>query len=137
VGSISIPESTEAVIRDSTFRFEDGSFVYVRARGVVAPEGHLMVVTDDRETTVVTRPERLDTLDVLETNPDRWVLCTIDCAHPFYCVGFIATISAHLCERGIDVLVVSTFSRDLVFVKESERARARDAMLAAGFAERP
>lgn len=120
------------MIHHSTFRF-GGTYVWARAAAVRDAEQHLMIARDERETTVVTTPELLASLDVLELNGDRWLLLSIDCAHPFYCVGFIATLSSALSDAGLDILVVSTFTRDWVFVKEGDAARAADVLAAAGF----
>ncbi len=93
-----------------------------------------MITRDEKETTVVTTPELLlADVDVIATNPDRWLLLSIDCAHPFYCVGFIAKLSGALSDAGLDILVVSTFTRDWVFVKEEEGARAAEVLEAIGF----
>ena len=92
-----------------------------------------MITRDDKETTVVTSPDHLGDVDVIEVNPDRWTLITVDCANPVYCVGFIARMSARLSAAGIDILVVSTFSRDWVLVKEEEAERAAEVLRAAGF----
>lgn len=92
-----------------------------------------MITRDARETTVVTTEELLDDLDVLAMNPDRWLLLAIDCANPFYCVGFIAKISAALSGAGMDILVVSTFSCDWVLVKEEDGDRAADLLRSLGF----
>jgi hypothetical protein len=122
------------VIADSTFRFA-GTYRFVSARGVANPEKHLMVTRDTYEITVVTKEEHLGDVDVLDVNPDRWLLLAVDCANPFYCVGFIARISAVLSGGGMDILVVSTFSCDWVFVKEDHGPRAADLLRAQGFRE--
>lgn len=114
---------TQSVIERSTFRFA-GTYVWVSAAEVRNAEKHLIVTRDEKETTVVTLPENLGDVDVLETNRDRWVLLSIDCANPFYCAGFISIISAPLAAAGIDILVISTFTRDWFFVKEAEAERA-------------
>jgi hypothetical protein len=129
-----IPESTEDIIQRSTFR-NAGTFLYVRARSVGDATKHLMITRDDKELTVVTTEALLGDVEVLEINKDRWVLLTIDCANPFYCVGFIALISARLSGAGMDILVVSTFSRDWVLVKEEDAARAMELLREAGFTE--
>ncbi|HYO74886.1 MAG TPA: ACT domain-containing protein [Thermoanaerobaculia bacterium] len=126
------PRSTEEVITHSTFRFA-GTFLWASAREVRTPSKHLMVARDEKETTVVTTPELLHDVDVIALNRDRWLLLSIDCAHPFYCVGVIAQLSSKLSDAGLDILVVSTFSRDWVFVKEEDGARAADVLIGAGF----
>ena len=116
-------QDTQSILERSTFRFA-GTYAWVSASAVRNPEKHFLVSRDEKETTVVTLPENLPDVDVIEENRDRWLLLSIDCANPFYCAGFIATISAPFAAAGIDILVVSTFTRDCVFVKEDEAARA-------------
>ena len=123
------------IIAHSKFHFA-GSYVFCSASAVRNPEKHLMVARDEKEITVVTTEENLADIDVVERNRDRWLLLSIDCDSPFYCVGFIARISAPLSEAGLDILVVSTFTRDWVFVKEEDGARAADVLRGAGFEER-
>ena len=120
------------MIADSTFRLA-GTYVYASVRSIGHPELHLMITRDGKETTVVTEPQHLGDLDVIAVNPDRWVLLAIDCANPFYCVGFIAKISAALSGAGMDILVVSTFSCDWVLVKESDSPAAAQILRSLGF----
>lgn len=92
-----------------------------------------MITRDDKETTVVTLEGNLADVEVLERNRDRWLLLTIDCANPFYCVGFIAKFASVLSAAGVDILVVSTFSRDWVLVKEEDGQRASRLLTGIGF----
>lgn len=94
-----------------------------------------MITRDDKETTVVTLEENLGHVEVLERNEDRWLLLTIDCANPFYCVGFIAKFASVLSGAGIDILVVSTFSLDWVLVKEADGPRAARLLMGIGFSD--
>jgi hypothetical protein len=134
VSNVVIPESTQQVISDSTFR-RAGTYRYASVRSVANPENHLMVTRDETEITVVTREEHLAGLDVIDVNPDRWLLLAIDCANPFYCVGFIAKISSSLSGAGLDILFISTFSRDLLFVKEEDGPRGAELLRTMGFRE--
>ena len=93
-----------------------------------------MIARDDKEITVVTND--LDDVDIIAINPDHWLFISIDCAQPFYCVGFIAKLSTMLSAAGLDILVLSTFSRDWVFVKVDDGERAAEVLREAGFAER-
>lgn len=133
---IDIPEQTETVLQQSRFWAVDGVFVYASVRRAPFADGHLLICHDvDGEITVVTRPERLSELDVVTVNPDRWALFAIDCANPFYCPGFLAKLAAAFSAERLDVLLASTFSRDLLFVQERERERGRRILLAAGVRE--
>ena len=126
--------STEEAITNSTFHF-GGVYVWAQVRDVGDEGKHLLIARDEKETTVVTSPENVASLDVIETNRDRWLLLSIDCANPFYCVGFIADIAARLGAAGLDILVISTFSRDLFFVKEEEGERAAGVLRGMGMAQ--
>lgn len=131
-----IPARTEEIIRQSRFWLVEGVFVYASVRRAPLVDGHLVVCHDvDGEITVVTRPERLPELDVVTVNPDHWALVAIDCANPFYCPGVLARIATALSDEGLDVLLLSTFSRDLVLVAERERERVRRILVAIGFLE--
>lgn len=123
----------EDIIADSKFRFA-GTYFWASARAVRNVDRHLLIARDEKETTVVT--QHLEDIDAIEVNPDRWLLVSIDCANPFYCVGFIASISAPFREAGLDILVVSAFTRDWVFVKESEASKAAQILIAAGFRQK-
>jgi hypothetical protein len=133
VSDVHIPDSTQTVIEHSTFRFA-GIYRFARVETVRHPERHLMVARDEKETTLVTTEALLEDEEVVDINDERWLLLSIDCASPFYCVGFIARISAMIAGAGIDLLVVSTFSRDWVFVGQSDGPRAAEVLRAAGFA---
>ena len=135
-GPSDIPESTRQILRDSTFCVDEEPWIWLRATRVDRPELHLVVIRDDKETTVVTREACLRHLEVAERNRDEWHLLSIDCANPFYCVGFLSAITTPMALAGIDVLALSTFTRDYVFVKRADLQRARDALLAVGMRER-
>jgi hypothetical protein len=132
VSDVVIPASTEQWITESTFRFA-GTFRYASVRAIGDATKHLMITRDGRETTVVTTEELLSDLDVIALNADRWLLLAIECANPFYCVGFIAKISAALSGAEMDILVVSTFSCDWVLVREQDGDRAAELLRSLGF----
>ena len=122
----------EEVLRASRLRRVPGAFAVARCGEVRGSERHLLVARDELETTVITRPELLADCEVLELNADRWALLAIDCASPFYCVGFLARLTATLAAENIDVLALSTFTRDSLLVPERDAERAMAALLAVG-----
>lgn len=131
-----IPESTRQVIRDSDFYLEADIFYFVEALKVGNPELHRVVCRDDKETTVVTTQACLADLVIKAQNTDQWRLLVINCANPFYCVGFLQSIASAMTAAGLDILLVSTFSRDYVFVKNQQTDRAVAVLLDIGFVKR-
>lgn len=132
-----IPISTRNVIANSQFRLTGDCYFFVDAVTINTPERHLLICRDDKETTVVTTASGLDDLVIRSQNQDKWRLIIIECAHPFYCVGFLQSISTAMTGAGLDILLVSTFSRDLVFVKQGQELRAAQVLQQAGFVAEP
>lgn len=131
-----IPESTRQVIRDSDFYLEKDIFYFVEAERVGNPEWHRLICRDDKEITVVTTQSGLADLVIKSQNQEQWRLLVINCANPFYCVGFLQSIAAAMTSAGIDILLVSTFSRDYVFVKNSQCDMAVHTLCGIGFVKR-
>ena len=52
---------------------------------------------------------------------------------PFLAVGFIATITKSIADKGINVLVVSTYSKDYLLIKEEKSNYAIEALRELGF----
>jgi hypothetical protein len=135
-GGQMIPESTRQVIRDSDFYLENDIFYFVEAERVGHPELHRLICRDDKEITVVTTQAGLADLVVKAQNQEQWRLLVINCANPFYCVGFLQSIASAMTDAGLDILLVSTFSRDYVFVKNQQTDQAVAVLLDIGFVKR-
>lgn len=131
-----IPESTRQVIRDSDFYLENDIFYFVEAEAVGNPELHRLICRDEKEITVVTTQGGLADLVIRAKNQDQWRLLVINCANPFYCVGFLQSIASAMTAAGLDILLVSTFSRDYVFVKNQQTDQAVAVLLDIGFVKR-
>lgn len=119
-----IPLSTQQVISGSDFYIEPDIFYYVAALDVKTPELHRLICRDDKEITVVTTEAGLTDLTIQSQNQEQWRLLVINCANPFYCVGFLQSISSAMTAAGLDILLISTFSRDYVFVAQQHLAQA-------------
>ncbi len=119
-----IPLSTQQVISGSDFYIEPDIFYYIAALDVKTPELHRLICRDDKEITVVTTEAGLTDLTIQSQNQEQWRLLVINCANPFYCVGFLQSISSAMTAAGLDILLISTFSRDYVFVAQQHLAQA-------------
>src|ERR1043166_7933311 len=104
-------EELKKIVTESSFSVIPGSWTYLRVR--TAPTGkHFLVVQDKDEITVVTEKARAGELEAVERNKDDWALICLNVSIPFYSVGFLAEISTAIAEAGLNILIVSTYSKD-------------------------
>ncbi len=113
-------ERLKEVIQASWFSIENGVYIYTRVKELSHVDLHLMIINDGHEITVVTREENLHLLGPYEANKEKWRLINIRCGNPFYCAGFIAFITNALAEEGIDIVLASSYSNDLVLVMQDD-----------------
>uniref|UniRef100_A0A486XSB4 CASTOR ACT domain-containing protein n=1 Tax=Rheinheimera sp. BAL341 TaxID=1708203 RepID=A0A486XSB4_9GAMM len=128
-----IPYSTQQVIAQSDFYLETELFYVVQASKVHTPPLHRLICRDEKEITVITTEAGLTDLDIIDRNKEQWRLFVINCANPFYCVGFLTAISTAMTNAGLDILLTSTFSRDLVFVPQQHSSQATELLQQLGF----
>lgn len=131
--NISYRKTLEPVIASSSFTVDPGTYIYASVREVHDAEKHLQVINDGKELTIVTDISNLPLKEVISINNEQWKMISIRCGNPFYCVGFIAYISDTLAVNGIDMVITSTFTYDLVMVMERDLERAQQALVSAGF----
>lgn len=126
--------STEAleVISNSTFEIQPGIYVYAMVHSMPKSDEHFLVTKDDDEITVVTRAEYLKKLEVIERNKDDYCLIALNVSIPFYSVGFLATVSAAFAKNGHNILIVSTYSKDYIMVRNDLRKNAEKILLSLG-----
>ena len=123
----------QEVIRSSWFVVKKGIFIYTSVKEISHPEKHLMLINDGKEITVVTLEENLSFLGEYVANKDKWRLINIHCGNPFYCSGFIACITNALAAKGIDIVLTSSFSNDLVMVMEQDLEVTLSTLMEIGF----
>lgn len=124
------------IIQESTFEIQGGRFVYVKALKAPSVEGHFMVSKDDDEITVITKEENLSGLTLAERNKDFYRLIALNVSIPFYAVGFLAAVSQAIAKDGMNILIVSTYSKDYILIKDEKVEDARNVLLKLGFNER-
>jgi hypothetical protein len=123
----------EAVIAASWFTVNEEVYVYASVTEVAEPEKHLLVVRDGEEITLATDARHLPVPHCLQVNKEQWKLVNIRCGNPFYCVGFIASITDALAVAGIDIVIISGFSTDLILVMQQDLERAVEVLVGIGF----
>jgi hypothetical protein len=116
------------IIQQSSFEVIEGDFIYGKAATYPEGEDHFMVSKDKDEITVVTKAENERKLNLIEKNKDVYALIALNVSVPFYSVGFLAAVSKAIADRGIDILIISTYSKDYILVKKSELDSAKAAL---------
>ncbi|MFH0856497.1 MAG: ACT domain-containing protein [bacterium] len=113
-------DQLKKIIRESSFKIEDGRYVYAKVSEFPEAGKHFMVTKDDEEITVVTREENLGGLMLIETNKEFYRLISLDVSVPFYAVGFLAAVSNEIAKEGINILIVSTYSKDYFLIRDDK-----------------
>ncbi len=121
-----LPEETKEIISNSTFEILPGIYIYTQVHSMPKGDEHFLVSKDANEITVVTKIENLAKLDLIERNKDDYCLISLNVSVPFYSVGFLATVSTAFAEKGHNILIVSTYSKDYVMVRDDLRDAARE-----------
>ena len=119
-----IPKSIATVMRDT--------YVYVKTDIVEKTDNHFMVSKDKDEITVITKKEKIKNLKVLELVGD-YKLIEFRPAVPFQTVGFLAKIAEVIANKGMNILIVSTFSKDYIMIKEQFCEKGLTALKSIGF----
>lgn len=123
----------QEIIKQSTFEVIDGRFIYAKVERIPPFRDHFMISQDEDEITVVTREENLKQLDLIEKNKDFYKLVALNVSVPFYSVGFLATVSSAIAKAGMNILIVSTYSKDYIMVREEHVPKAKEVLLGLGF----
>lgn len=119
-----IPKSIATVLK--------GTYVYIKTDVVEKPDIHFMVSKDKDEITVITEKENRKKLKVLELVGD-YKLIEFKPAVPFQTVGFLAKIAEVIANQGMNILIVSTFSKDYILIKEELSEKGIEALRKIGF----
>ena len=129
-------EELRKIIKASTFDIQNGRYAYVKVKSAPSLGDHFLITQDADEITVVTREENLYQLDVVEKNKDFYALIALNVSVPFYSVGFLATVSDAIAKEGMNILIVSSYSKDYILVKEYFRDKAAAVLLGLGFVKK-
>ena len=128
-------DDLKKIIENSSFVVHEGKFVYTKVKTVPTIDKHLLVSKDADEITVVTKEENLSDLDIIERNKDDYCLIELRVSVPFYSVGFLATVSSTVAKEGMNILIISTYSKDYIMVRVEHTEKATQALINLGFSK--
>ncbi len=125
-------EKLSEIIKNSSFGVADGVYVYARVATAPKSADHFMVTLDNDEITVVTTEDKLGSLDLIERNTENWRLIALHVSAPFNSAGFLAAISQAIADHNIVVLIISTYSKDYLLVRQEDLEETKKALTALG-----
>jgi hypothetical protein len=123
------------VMETSTFKII-GDFLYAKVAEAPALEDCFLISKDNDEITAVFKEDKLSKLNVIEKNKNTWKLIEIKVSKPFVAIGFLATISNAIVSNNINVLIVSTYSKDYVLVHSELTDKAVGSLLKLGLRQK-
>ncbi len=119
------------IIKNSKIIVRKGRYAYLKCREK-AIGSHFLVSQDKDEITVVTEEKNISGIKYEKI--EKWFrLFEIRVSVPFLGVGFLAEITKAIAAKNLNVLVVSTFSKDYILVRENSCRKAITALRNVGF----
>ncbi len=122
----------ERVIRSTQVQIASERFAFLSVERLPDPTDHLMCFSCGDDKTVVTSESRIQDSDHLAI--EAWFrLIEFRILTPFETLGFLAAIASALAAEGINLLIISTFPRDYVLVRDKDLKRATGSLQSLGF----
>jgi len=124
------------ILAQTVFRQIPGNYIYAKLKSVPDnPREHFLVSFDEDEVTVVTKVENYEKLKAVERNKDQYALIELRVSIPFYSVGFLASVSTAIASKSMNVLIVSTYSKDYILIKTDKTHLAKESLEELGMKE--
>ena len=124
--------SLQEVIKSSKVIIHKGKYAYLKAKESSSLDRHFLVSQDQDEITIVTEEKNVENVKYEEEV--KWFkLIEIKVSLPFLAKGFLANVTKTVADKDLNILVVSTFSKDYILVREETHEIAVEALKEAGF----
>lgn len=107
------------IIKKSPIKVYDGRYAIVKCNRLPISDSLFMVSNDGEEITAISEEQGLNNIsyELIE----KWFkIISIYVSTPFHGVGFLAKISSKIAEKGINIFIVSTFSKDFILLREED-----------------
>lgn len=125
----------DEVIRSSPVIVHRGRYAYLQVLDTgqdIALKGHFLVSQDKDEITIVTEEKNIP--EIGHEQEVKWFkLFEFKVSIPFLAPGFLAKISKTIADRKLNILIVSTFSKDYALIREEHLDVAVHALQEVGF----
>jgi hypothetical protein len=119
------------VIKTSEVIIHKGRYAYLQGEEKEI-KNHFLISKDKDEITIVTEEANISSVNFKKEV--KWFkLFEIRVSMPFLAKGFLAKVTKTVSDENLNVLVVSTFSKDYILVREETFETASNALKKVGF----
>ena len=109
-----------------------GRFAMVKVQEIEKEANYFFLANDGEENTMVVEEANLSQVRYEEIQ--KWFkLIRLAVSVPFFSVGFLAKVASAIANRGINILLISTYSNDYLLIRENDVDAAFEALKALGF----
>jgi len=126
-----IMTTLDETIKSSKVIVRRGRYAYLKAQETEIND-HFLISKDNDEITVVTEEKNVSKTKY-EKDVKWFKLIEIKVSLPFLAKGFLAKVTKTIADKDLIVLVVSTFSKDYILVREETYKIAVEALKEVGF----
>ena len=121
-------------INSSPFVLHPQRYTVLQVQECSNPQPHFLVTHEAEEVTVITTEEQRALLQSEILHEQAWFqLIEFKMFTPFETPGFLAAIASQLASRHLNILLVSTFSKDWLLLKEEDLEAGLSSLHELGF----
>jgi hypothetical protein len=121
----------DEVIRSSPVIIHKGRYAYLKGKDKEL-KNHFLLAQDKDEITIVTEEANIKNTKY-EKDVKWFKLFEFKVAIPFLSPGFLAKIAQTVADKKLNILIVSTFSKDYALIREEDKTIAMNALRKIGF----
>ena len=129
-----ISPALRQTINSSPFVLHPQRYTVLQVQECPNPQPHFLVAHEAEEVSVITTEDKLHILTSQILKQQRWFcLLEFKMSTPFETPGFLAVIASKLASRQLNILLVSTFSKDWLLLREEDLETGLNSLHELGF----
>ena len=136
LGETQLTEALRQVISQSPVVLHPARYAVLQVENCPDPRPHFLVCHEADEITVITTEQEAQRLSGVRQREQWFRLLEFRMSTPFATPGFLATISQAIAARGLNQLLVSTFSKDWLLLREEDLSSGWEILGELGFPRR-
>jgi len=129
-----VSPTLQETIEQSPFVLYPLRYAVLQVAECLNPQPHFLVTHEAEEVSVITTEDKLDLLTSQILKQQRWFrLLEFKMSTPFETPGFLAAIASKLASHQLNILLVSTFSKDWLLLREEDLETGLSSLHELGF----